>query len=382
MRRFKKKIEAAMMSEDKYSFPSLASWLYLVSIFYGAVQNLRESCYRQKIIPSRRLPCKVISVGNITVGGTGKTPMTMHVAAKIHQAGYSVAIVSRGYKGRAERSGGIVSDGRTVYMDYGQSGDEPYMMACRLKDIPVIVGKKRFVAGMMAVSKFKPDVIVLDDGFQHLKLVRDVDLVLLDHKHPFGNSHLLPRGTLREPISSLARSTACILTGFRTSEPEAETRSMAAIKKYLPGSRLFASSHVPYCYTVPREDPTPFHEFSEFMAPHDLGEIKNCKVFGFSGIARNDAFQQTVRDLGFNTAGYLEFSDHHDYSKEDLEIILHSARAAGAQRLITTEKDHVRIADKKPFPLELIVIGVKASFKDDQQDFISFIKDRLKDATS
>ena len=379
MRQFKKKIEGVMLSKGKVPFPFLAAWLNLISILYGAAQKLREFCYRKKIISSHQLPCKVISVGNITVGGTGKTPMTIYVAKEIRKAGYSVAIVSRGYKGRAERFGGVVSDGQTLYMEFEQAGDEPYLIACRLSDIPVIVGKNRFAAGMMAVSKFKPDVIVLDDGYQHLRLKRDIDLVLLDHQNPFGNSHLLPRGTLREPISSLARSTACILTRVSTSQNGAEPRSVAAIKKLLPGSPLFASSHIPYCYKVQKQQFTPFCEFSEFLSPRDLDEIKNQKIFGFSGIARNDAFRQTVKDIGFNTAGYLEFSDHHMYTEQDMEIILRSAQAAGASRLVTTEKDHVRIAHIKALPMELIVIGVQICFVDNQPDFIEFIEDRLKD---
>ena len=189
-----------MNSRGNPSVPSLASLLHGISIFYGAAQRLRATCYRHRVFPSRELPCKVISVGNITVGGTGKTPMTIHVAAEIKRAGFNVVIVSRGYKGRAEKHGGIVSDGRTLYMDAELAGDEPYLIACRLKGVPVVVGKNRFAAGMLAIGKYQSDVIVLDDAFQHLKLKRDIDLVLLDTCVLLEIPTCCPEGFLESPF--------------------------------------------------------------------------------------------------------------------------------------------------------------------------------------
>ena len=370
-----------MNSKGKSPTPSLASLLHGISFFYGAAQRLRATCYRHQVFPSRDLPCKVISVGNITVGGTGKTPMTIHVAAEIKRAGFNVVIVSRGYKGGAEKHGGIVSDGRTLYMDAELAGDEPYMMACRLKGVPVVVGRNRFAAGMLAIGKYQPDVIVFDDAFQHLKLKRDLDLVLLDHLRPFGNTHLLPRGVLREPVSSLARSAACILTRCRVGAEEAAPSSLAGIQMLVPGIPVFTSSHVPYWYVVRRGAHKSFEAVSDVFSPNDLEQVKHRKVFCFSGIARNDDFQHTVKDLGFKVTGLLEFSDHHQYTEEDLATILRCAGDTGADRLITTEKDHARIAFKGPLPMELIVVGVKVSFGDNERDFSAFIHDRLKLST-
>jgi len=378
MPRFKKKIESVMNSEGNPPVPSLALLLHPISILYGFVQRLRATCYRFRLFPSRELPCKVISVGNITVGGTGKTPMTIHVAAEIKRAGFRVAIVSRGYQGGAETHGGMVSDGRTLYMDAEMAGDEPYMIACRLKGVPVVVGKNRFAAGMLAISKFQPDVIVLDDAFQHLKLKRDLDLVLLDHTRPFGNSHLLPRGVLREPVSSLARSAACILTRRKADADEAAMSSKAELQMLVPGIPVFFSSHIPFWYVVQRGAHHSFEAVSEVFSTNDLERIKHHKVFCFSGIARNDDFQHTVKDLGFKVTGFLEFSDHHPYTEKDLATILGRAESTGADRLITTEKDHARIAFKEPLPIELIVVGVKVSFGDHDQGFSSFLHDRLK----
>jgi tetraacyldisaccharide 4'-kinase len=374
---FKQKVASVMTAEGKAPLISLASALYTISLFYGAGQKLREFAYRQRVIPSHQLPCKVICIGNISVGGTGKTPMTMHVAQEINQLGYKAAIVSRGYRGSAESHGGIVSDGKSICMGPEQAGDEPYMMARSLREIPVIIGKNRYAAGMLAVKKFRPDVVVLDDGFQHLRLKRDIDLVLLDHALPFGNAHLLPRGILREPISSLARGTACILTRHPAGTAEPAASSIDLIKKYTPQSRVFTSSHEPYCYGVKSRENISLNRDIDQPCLQEVDGLEKVTIFGFSGIARNADFQNTVKNLGFNTTGFLEFSDHHRYSAHDLSYIQSKAERAGARCLITTEKDLVRLSPQNPFPLELIVVGVKISFGNNQQKFTSFLKKQL-----
>lgn len=378
MLKIKKKIESVMHSADQIPVSPLASMLYGISIVYGAAQKLRASCYRPKILRSQKLPCRVISVGNITVGGTGKTPMTIYVAQKLQQSGVRVAVISRGYKGSAESCGGVVSDGRNLLMDSEQAGDEPYLMAGRLKNIPVIVGKNRFAAGMLAIRKFQSEVIVLDDAFQHLKLSKDIDLILLDYTRPFGNTHLLPRGILREPVTALRRATACILTRSPTGPDEAASTTLAGIKTHMPDIPIFTSAHNPYMYTVKSGVPTPFNAISHFIVPPDSDQIKYKKVYGFSGIARNDDFQRTVATLGFNPMGFFDFSDHHKYSRDDLEKMVRIAQEAGADCLITTEKDHARIAHQKPLSMDLVVVGVRIEFSGDGQDFISFIQSRLR----
>ena len=366
-----------MTGEGKAPLISLASVLYAVSLAYGAGQKLRACAYRQRMIPSRRLPCKVICVGNITVGGTGKTPMTMYLAKKIKQSGYKTAIVSRGYRGSAESRGGIVSDGQTISMGPEQAGDEPYLIARSLKAVPVIVGKNRYASGMLAVKQFRPDVIVLDDGFQHLMLKRDIDLVLLDHASPFGNARLLPRGILREPISSLSRSTACVLTRHQTGTNEPVPSAIDLIKEYTYPGRVFTSSHVPYYYPIKAGEQFSVNGTTKQYSGPETSQLTKDPIFGFSGIGRNADFQNTVKKLGFNTTGFLEFSDHHHYSALDLETIQSQAKTAGARRLVTTEKDLVRLSPRNPFTMELIVIGVKISFGNNQQEFMSFLEKQL-----
>ena len=363
-----------MTGEGKTPLISLASVLYAISLFYGVGQKLREFAYRQGLMPSRKLPCKVICIGNITAGGTGKTPMTMHVAQAMKQLGYKTAIVSRGYHGAAEDRGGIVSDGQSIRMGPEQAGDEPFMIACVLKGIPVIVGKNRYAAGMLAVNEFQSDVIVLDDGFQHLRLKRDIDLVLLDSRLPFGNTHLLPRGILREPISSLVRGTACILTRSRTGTHDGVSTWIEMVKKYFPQNRVFTSSHLPYFYAVESGGQISINGAINQNTWQEIGRLIEEPIFGFSGIARNADFQNTVVDHGLNVKGFLEFSDHHRYTMDDLNYIQSKAADADARCLITTEKDLARLFPHNPFPLVLIVVGVKVSFGDYQQEFMSFLK--------
>ncbi|HDL07382.1 MAG TPA: tetraacyldisaccharide 4'-kinase, partial [Desulfobacteraceae bacterium] len=197
MNKIKKKIETYMTDKGKRQIFSFGTILFVLSLIYGSIIRLRRIFYEKKILLPKKLPCKTISIGNLTVGGTGKTPMTIHVAHLVEKLGYKTAVISRGYKGKAEKNGGIVSDGRTIFMGQDEAGDEPFMMATKLKKVPVIVGQNRFEMGMLALKEFKPDVIIFDDAFQHLRLTRDIDLVLIDSIDPFGNKHLLPRGILR-----------------------------------------------------------------------------------------------------------------------------------------------------------------------------------------
>ncbi len=356
---------------------SLARALYVISVIYGAISGLRAFAYRQNLISSRRLPCKVVCVGNLSLGGTGKTPMTMHLARVFKELGHMPAVVSRGYRGEAERQGGIVSDGRSIMMKPEVAGDEPYLMARKLGGIPVIIGRNRYAAGKLAVDRFQADVIVLDDGYQHLKLERDIDLVLLDDTRPFGNTHLLPRGILREPISALERATACILTRCRDDVRMVGRDRGELIRKYAPRIPVFTSSHEPYWYVVGGGEPITFSDGCAKPFPPRLEAMKDKPVYGFSGIARNAEFQNTVTDLGFEAKGFLEFSDHHRYTDADLSTIQARARETGVRCLVTTEKDLVRLLPCNPFALELIVCGVEISFGAAQAKFLSFLKHQL-----
>ncbi len=368
MQRIRRRIEAVMRDRDA-DRSARTTLLAAASVLYGTGTSLRARAFRTGALKARRLPCRVISVGNITAGGTGKTPMTVYLARLLKNKGFSPAVVSRGYGGTASKSGGVVSDGARVFMDAAAAGDEPSMIAGLLRDIPVIVGRDRFRAGTLAVKRFHSDVIILDDGFQHMKLERDVNLVLLDHDRPFGNGRLLPRGPLREPLSALDRADAFVLT---RSGPNAIAPELIAA---MAGARpAFRSRHL----GVFRRLVPPGAGLGEDGETPHPSALNGRAVFAFSGIAGNDGFIQTLKDFDCKVAGASGFPDHHAYDRADLARIISGARRTGADWLATTEKDAARVAGMGPLPLDLAVIGVETSMGDDEGRFLDFLKARLE----
>jgi tetraacyldisaccharide 4'-kinase len=361
----KKKIEAIILDQKVSKNPPLAALLSIISGVYGQITRLRKFSYRKSIAKSHSLPCMVISIGNITLGGTGKTPMTIYLAELMKRMGRKVAILSRGYKGEAEKKGGLVSDGRKVFMTPDQAGDEPFMMAGLLKDVPVFVGSNRFENGRIAMEKFQPDVILLDDGFQHLQLKRDIDLVLLDHANPFGNGRLLPRGPLREPLSALSRGDAFIMT--RSDCPEGRLSDL--LKNQIGQKPVFKTRHLSYICHV---------SDGKGNCPIEPDFIKGKKGFAFSGIAKNSDFRDSLKGFAFALTGFSEFPDHHNYKEEELASIGRKAIAQKADFLVTTQKDFSRIGHAKDWSLPLVVIGIKISFDNQTSKFERFIAKRVE----
>ena len=250
-KKIKDKVIEVMHGDRQTGNKGLQFVLRAISIFYAAGVALRAAVYRCRLRPIRKLPCFVISVGNITLGGTGKSPMVVYLAEMLRGMGYEVAVISRGYMGSAEKSGGMISDGRRLLMGPDAAGDEPYMMARALLDegVPVLVGQDRIRSGMLAVGHFRPHVILMDDGFQHCRLYRDLDIVLLDSQRPLGNGFLFPRGSLREPVSALKRADMLMMTR----SDRATSKSQNSIDRlYTHGSRrkLFRSCHLPYLHAA------------------------------------------------------------------------------------------------------------------------------------
>jgi tetraacyldisaccharide 4'-kinase len=192
--KIRNRIEAVMQGGTTADAGWLGGGLSVVAELYGAGVCLRKTAYAKGWLKTRRLDCLVVSVGNLTLGGTGKTPATIYLARRIQSYGYRVVVISRGYRGSAERKGGVASNGKDILMQASACGDEAYMMARALGDIPVMVGRDRYAIGRVALQKFSPQVILLDDAFQHIRLWRDLDLVLLDAGKPFGNEKLFPSG--------------------------------------------------------------------------------------------------------------------------------------------------------------------------------------------
>jgi tetraacyldisaccharide 4'-kinase len=363
----------AVMTGEKVAGPLLHFLLMFLSMLYGFAVKLRTILYDQGILKTRKLPCAVISIGNLTVGGTGKTPMTIYIAKLLKGLGYQPAVISRGYKGLAEKKGGVVSDRQKVLLSPEIAGDEPFMMAQNLKEIPVLVGADRVRIGIEAVKQFSPDVIIFDDAFQHRRLDRDLDIVLVDDKSLFGNGYLLPRGVLRESISGISRSDLFILTRCNDNS----SSSLASLDEMTPGKPIFKSFHEPYVVGIFNNSdneicdrlPDEFSQSFEFL--------KSSKVFIFSGIAKNEEFRTTVEHLAGEVAGAIGFKDHHQYTESDFNQIVARAQKTSAEFLITTEKDYVKIAGQVKSPMDIVVVGIRVTFKQDEKKFSKFLKDKV-----
>ena len=366
------KIEDVMYDRNHDILFSFKSLLTAIASGYECIVRVRNTLYKKNILQTKRLPCTVISIGNITVGGTGKTPMTIYVAKLVEKLGYRVVVISRGYKGNLEKTGGIVSDGENIFVDAFDAGDEPYMIASKLKTIPVVVGRDRFKAGLIAVKKFSPDVIILDDAFQHLKLLRDINLILLDHACPFGNRHLAPRGILREPVSALLRSDAVIFT-----RSDSKGTTFEKDRPFMQNKSIFKSFHKPYLYKIISGNQDNDISIADHLHHDSVGYLKGKHVVAFSGIAKNDDFLNTLCKLGCNVKKHMTFSDHYPYSDKDIDAIFEVAKNVCADCVVTTEKDYMRVMHMRPWSIDLAAIGVEISFEDDSTAFCDFIKQQL-----
>ena len=362
----RQKIESIMHEKDgAEGQEALKLLLHGLSWLYGAVQVLRRECYRRNWFKSFKLPCKVVAVGNIAVGGTGKTPMTAYLARALLDMEQKVVVIKRGYKGRGGSAPIVVSDGRHILIDSERSGDEAQMLARQLKDVPVLIGADRYQTGVAAISRFQPDVIVLDDGFQHLRLQRDLDLVLLDSAAPLGNGHVLPRGLLREPVEVLKLAGGIVFTRSSTLNT-VENKGLGIISRHMP---VYSSSHRPYCYYRTRD---------QHSAPsRDFSRLQNARVTAFSGIVRNEDFHRVITEKGAELASAHVFPDHHPYTGNELKRIAESALDTGSDLLVTTEKDFMRLSPEFEWPLDLMVVGVEIDFGKQSESFRNFLQSRL-----
>ncbi len=294
--------------------------LYPLSVIYGAIVRLRLLLYKAGVLRAKRVPCPVISVGNITVGGTGKTPVTIFIASLLKESGKRVAVLSRGYK-RGGKSIETVSDGRGILLGPDMAGDEPYLIAKRLQGVPVVVGADRVGAALYAIEKFSPDVIILDDGFQHIRIERDLNILLTDPVNGFGR-YLLPRGILREPIEGIMRAGLVMGRGL-SGKPD-----MELIKR-------FKLPVMEYGYRA-----TGLVDVADGSS-RGAESIKGRKVIALCAIANPESFFSSLEGLGAEVMDKVRFPDHHGYTQRDLDTVM--GRREGSQMIITTEKDAVKL---------------------------------------
>ena len=342
-----------------------------LSRLYGGVVQLRLFLYRKGLFRHHTLGCQVISVGNLTVGGTGKTPVVEVFARELSKAGRKVAILSRGYKKKEPRPlrrvarwlllrdlarpPRVVSDGRQLLLDSAMSGDEPYMLAVNLPDVAVVVDKNRVKSGRYAISRLGCDTLILDDGFQYLSLRHRVEIVLVDRTNPFGNGHVLPRGILREPARNLAKADFVFLT---KSDGRGSDELRAQIRSLNPRAEIIECRHCPRyiqnAYTGQRRP---------------LEDLRGMKVVVLSGIAVPEGFENELRARGAELLEMYRYADHHRYSQQEVLDIVNAATRLGADAILTTEKDAVRFPRLNRCDVPVYFLRVDIEILSGQEDF-------------
>jgi tetraacyldisaccharide 4'-kinase len=329
---------------------------------YRGLLNTREWLYARGVLRSRALPCPVVSVGNLTVGGTGKTPAVELAIRTLIELGHKPAVVSRGY-GRRSKGIQIVADAASIRLDAEDAGDEPFLLARRLPGVPVVVGSNRYEAGRTAIERFGVTAIVLDDGLQHRTLVKNLEIVMARATDPWGNGRLLPRGPLREPVSGLARAHLVVVTGAAT--PAGAPEVLAAVARYAPSVPVLSAEHAPTeCWE------------SGTMRPVPVDSLAGVRLLGFAGIAAPAGFRRTLEDAGAAVADLVAFMDHHWYTRDDLAALDRRAADLGVHALVTTEKDWVRLRRLPPSKRPMYVLSVRLVFTAAEEAWLAEFRKR------
>ena len=349
--------------------------LYFLSKLFQVAVKTRRLLYNLRILRDSTLGVQVIAIGNLTVGGTGKTPVVEKFARELRDQGRNVAILSRGYRSRPTplhqrfinkillradtTPPRVVSDGRSLLLDSETAGDEPYMLASNLKDVVVLVDKDRVKAGRYAIEKFGCDTLLLDDGFQYWKLRgRRQDIVLVDCQQPFGNERLLPRGTLREPPSHLARASTIFIT--KSDGKTADLRKRIA--------ELNSNAGIIECVHHPL-----YLEDVFTGQRHELALIKGRKVASLSGIAQPESFEHNLVSSGSELVYSKRFADHHRFTQQEVLNAINRSKKRQAEMIITTQKDAVRFPkiDRRDLPILFMRVEIKiVAGADDFQDCV------------
>lgn len=337
--------------EKQGTIASMLTYLLLpAALIYGFIVTARAGLYKYGILKTHRLPRPVISIGNITVGGTGKTPTTIHIAQLLISRGFKVAVISRGYGGNMEGKAAIVSDGQQIMLSAGQCGDEPYLMAASVPGLIVAIGSNRYQAGQLVMETLKPDVFLLDDGFQHMALHRDLNILLADYATPFGNGLTLPAGVMREPKQAAERADLVILTR----SPEYAETSTPVLGKTTLHSRHILPDRL---YPLNGDGTTTF------------SALKTCKVFAFAGIAEPGKFFKDLAQRGLHIVETMPLPDHSAYDATLATQISERMQKSGADLAITTEKDGVKLAGLQ-FSVKDKVVVTRLSITTDPPDFL------------
>ena len=319
--------------------------LHAISLAYLLIVQARVFFYKTGIFKTNKLSCPVISVGNLTLGGSGKTPVVEYIVRFFVEKGLKPVILSRGYGRDSKASVAIVSNGDNILLKSGEAGDEPYLLAENNPTVPVIVSKDRFLGGKTAISKFNPDVIILDDGFQHLSLARDRNIALINCIKPLENGHIFPAGSLREPISALKRADMILYT-HSDEAPDNCCENLTIKQDILKLETI--------------------HAFDKIIRINDqktvpLKELNKKKVLVFCGIGEPDSFIRKIRQLGAKVVHSESFPDHYVYKMDDLQSISEISEKLKADFILTTQKDGVKIKELTPL-LPIWIVRMKIEF--------------------
>jgi tetraacyldisaccharide 4'-kinase len=354
-------IEVILNKRHGFRASLLRFILRALSFIYLAIVQVRLYLYRNRILKEHQLGCLVISIGNLTVGGTGKTPVVEKFARALQRGGRKVAILSRGYKSIDKRRKKswlerlidqntpdpprIVSDGKNVLLDSATAGDEPYMLASNLRGVAVVVDKDRVKAGLHAIKELDVDTLLLDDGLQYLHLKHRLDIVLVDRQAPFGNEHLLPRGTLREPPRNIRRASYILITKCNG---ESNDALIQRIRRFNRTAEIIECAHRPlYLQHVYRDERLP------------LDYLQDLYIASLCGIAAPESFESGLRNLGAKIELSRHFADHHRYSEKELQTFLQRCVKRDVHAIITTEKDAVRLPKIDPLPVPIYYLRVE-----------------------
>ena len=342
----------------------LKAILFLASRIYLRAVLFRLWMYENRVIRNRAIGCLVVSIGNVTCGGTGKTPVVEVFARSLSQKGRRVAVLSRGYRSRdrsllsklqkkfsskkMEVPPRVVSDGKNLLLDSVRAGDEPFMLASNLKNVAVLVDKDRVKSGLYAIEEFGTDTLILDDGFQYLNLKAHINILLVDSTAPFDNHHVLPRGLLREPIRNIRRADYIFLTKSDGSE------KLRHLKSFL--RRQNHHAEIIECCHKPQYLEDVFQRGSRLP----LEYLKGKKVASISAIANPASFNAFLSELGSDIVEETHFADHHRYRQQEMIDFINAAKAAGAELIMTTEKDAVRMPrlDRRDIPILFLRVQI------------------------
>ncbi|MDD5687071.1 MAG: tetraacyldisaccharide 4'-kinase [Elusimicrobia bacterium] len=334
--------------------------LYPFSFLYLLIFNISQKIKKAK---QKKLPCNVISVGNITVGGTGKTPTVIFLANLLKNLQRNVSVVSRGYKSKTKTgTSKIVTDGKKIYYGPKIAGDEPHLIARSLENVPVIVDKDRHRAGLLAVDKFNSDIIILDDGFQHLNLYRDIDIVCVNALNPYGDFRLLPAGYLREPLKNISRASAFIITRCDKVPGENIQRIEETIRKYNSKSPIF---HAFFKKRI----------LNKNGSDVDVSSLKGRNVIAISGIAIPEDFESTIKEIGMNLLDHRKYPDHYFFKSKDIKKFYDNAAEFQAV-VITTSKDATRLPEEFPY----YILDVKIEIQE-KKEIKKYLEDSLAKKT-